>query len=260
MNMREKKIWKRLAGLAAALCLMMLLSGMTVLAADKVENLALGQVYTNTDQDGSITHCYRFTVKNPGTLTVSATAIAGGNYYLGVNVSLCNARGKVLTTEYINAMSSVESMKAAVFGINKGTYQIKIQTPNTFILNTQFKKIVEKSGKTQKKAVSLKKGATRYGVVAIGESAKKTDWYKITLKSPAKIKLEFDSLSNRSLYATLVPSKSAGIRGTYTIYRSGSATIQTTLGKNLPRGTYYLKVYRSVKDSSVNGIYSIKWK
>ncbi len=263
-TMKKKNGFKKLLGMAACVCLMTLLFGMTTFAANKVENLALGQTIANTDEDASITHYYRFSVKKSGYLAVSGVAVSG-SYTLPLQISLCNAKGKVLDTQSVNATSSVASMQELGFGVNKGTYQLKVQTPYKYTLIAAYKKWDEKSGSTQKKAVALKKKSLKKGVVGIGESAKKVDWYKITLKKPATIQLEFETLSNGYLYATFVPSRSTRtkIKGSYTVYswnRKVPFTMSGTVSKKLPVGTYYIKVYRGSSDSRINGVYTLKWK
>lgn len=261
--MKQKSVWKRLLEMAAMVCMLTLMLGITSLAADKVENLALGQAVTNVDEDGSITHCYKFSVKSSGAVTVSAMGV-NGSYYTGLYISLCNAKGKELTKEYVNGASDNTSTQAVTFGVNKGTYQIKIQTPYRFVLQANFTKYQEKSGSSQKKAVAIKKGVVKKGVVGIGEAAKKVDWYKITLKKSAKITLTFDTVANSSIYATIIPSKSTKVKGTYDMWSYNqpvSRVFQLMPGsRKLPAGTYYVKVYRGRKDASVNGIYALKWK
>ena len=260
--MRKNNVFKKLLGMLACVCLMALMLGMTTFAANKVENLALGQTVANTDEDASITHYYKFSVKKAGRISISAAAVSG-NYALPLQISLCNAKGKVLDTKSLNAMSSVQSMVAVEYGVNKGTYQLKVQTPYKYTLIAAYEKWDEKSGSTQKKAVALKKKSLKKGVVGIGESAKKADWYKVVLRKPAKIKLEFSTASSNYFYATIIPSKSTKIRGTYTLYswnRALTGTFGTTTGKKLPAGTYYIKVYRGTRDTKINGIYTLKWK
>ena len=261
--MRERNVLRKLVELMAVVCLMTMLLGMTSLAADKVEGLALGQVVTNTDADNSITHYYKFKVKQSGALVVSAAAV-NGNYTLGLDISLCNANGKVLSTNFVHAGSPYESSRYVMYGLNKGTYKIKVKTPYAYSLQAAFKKYPEKSGKTQSKAVTLKKGRIKKGVVGIGESAKKADWYKIVLKKPAKFSVTFDTETSGTLYATLIPSKSTKVSGTYNMYSYNqpvSRSFKVTPGdRNLPAGTYYLKVYRASRDSKVSGVYALRWK
>lgn len=261
--MKEKCVLKRLLGMAAMVCLMTLMLGMTSLAANKVENIAFGQNVTNVDEDASITHYYKFTVKKPGAVFVGAVGV-NGSYPMGLNISLCNAKGKVLSTNYVNSMSSDENSREVMFAVNKGTYQIKIQTPYKFVITTSYQNWPEKCGNVRTKAVSLKKKVLKKGVVGIGESAKKADWYKITLKKSAKITLEFASQSNNYLYAMVVPSKKTKIGGTGRMYVKNASyrtTFTTTAGKKLPAGTYYIKVWRGDSgNSSTNGIYTLKWK
>lgn len=261
--MKEKNMIRRFLELAAVVCLMALMLGMTSLAADKVEGIAFGQTVTNTDEDASITHYYKFTVKKSGVINISAAGVSG-NYPVGLNISLCNAKGKVLSTDYVNAMSSYTDSQSVTFGVNQGTYRIKVQTPYRFVLAATYKSWPEKNGKTRTKAVSLKKKAVKKGVVGIGESAKKADWYKITLTKPAKIKLEFSVSANNYIYATIMPSKKTKINGSGVLSaRNGTVenVFYSTGNKKLPAGTYYIRVWRgNYANSSTNGIYTLKWK
>lgn len=261
--MERKSMLKRLLGMAAAVCLMALMLGMTSMAANKVETIGMGQEITNFDEDASITHYYKFNVKKPGAVFVSAVGV-NGNYFVGLNISLCNAKGKVLSTNYVNSASSYEDSREVMFAVNKGTYQIKIQTPYRFALTSSFSAWPEKSGKVRTKAVALKKKVQKKGVVGIGESVKKADWYKITLKKPAKITLEFAVQSNNYLYAMIVPSKKTKIGGNGRMYARNAvykSTFTTTTGKKLPAGTYYIKVWRGdYGNAATNGVYSLKWK
>lgn len=261
--MERRNMLRKLWGMAVAICLMALMFGMTALAENKSENIAFGQTVTNTDENSGIVHYYKFTVKNPGAVSISAMGV-NGSYYTGLNITLCTAKGKELSTDYVNAASSYEDLQQVTFGVNKGTYQIKVQTPYKFVLAATYQKWPDTNGKTRTKAVSLKKKVVKKGVVGIGESAKKSDWYKITLTKSAKIKLEFAAQSSAYIYAMVIPSKGTKIGGSSTLYaynRTVSTTLQTTTGKKLPAGTYYIRVWRgSSGKSSTNGIYTLKWK
>ncbi len=261
--MERRGIGKKLAGMAAAVMLMVLMMGMTSLAAAKTEGLGFGQAITNMDEDASIVHYYKFQVKKPGAVSVSAVGVSNG-YYVGLNIALCNAKGKVLEECYVNNMSSYEDSRQVTFGVNKGGYQIRIQTPYRYVLSSAFQSWPEKSGNTRTKAVTLKRKALKKGVVGIGESAKKADWYKIVLKKPAKFSLEFSAYCNRYLYVTVIPSKKAKIGGSGNMYVRNSTMTQnyrTTTGKKLPAGTYYVRVWRGAGgNSATNGIYTLRWK
>ena len=260
--MKKSNVFRKLLGMAAAVCMMALLLGMTTLAADKVETIAFGETKENYDQDAGIVHYYKFQVKQPGLISVTGVAATLAGIPRDLRVSLCDAKGKVLTTDYVNAMNSVVKS----YAVNKGVYQFKVQAAEKFIISTGHKKYIEKSGTTQKKAVSMKKKKAITGVVGIGESAKKTDWYKIVLKKSARITLECDVVSSSNIYIEVIPSKKiTSIRGKHTIAlgnergERGKVTFQTTTGKKLPTGTYYIKVHRNSRNASTNGIYRIKW-
>ncbi|MEY8428331.1 hypothetical protein AALA00_11565 [Lachnospiraceae bacterium 46-15] len=257
--MKKNNVFRKLLGMAAAVCMMALLLGMTTLAADKVETIAIGEEKINLDQDATITHYYKFQLKKPAYIGISGYAQTMAGVNMGMNIALCDAKGKVLATDYVDVVNS----RVAMFGVNKGTYQIRVQNAEAFMIKMAKQDYPEKSGGTQKKAVSVKKKKTVTGVIGLGESGKKADWYKITLNKSAKITLNYEVYSNENIYIELIPSKkTAGIKGKSWVWAKnvrGKVTFQTTTRKNLPKGTYYIKVHRMNKKSSVNGAYKIKY-
>ena len=52
--MKKSNVFRKLLGMAAAVCMLALLLGMTTLAADKVETIAFGETKENYDQDAEI--------------------------------------------------------------------------------------------------------------------------------------------------------------------------------------------------------------
>mgnify|MGYP003279728899 CR=1 FL=1 len=265
--MKEKsRVLSKLMGLAVVACVMAMLFGMTTFAANKYTNMAAKKVYTNFDQDNSITHYYKINVKSSGLLRFSGFgqySTAYDTYSRGLTVKLCNSRGKELDSAYVNADSSYEYSREVSYGVNKGTYMLKVQTSDAFALTYDFKAFKEKSGTSLKKAVSLKKKKIKYGVVGIGESGKKVDYYKITLKKPAKIYLDIQGLSSGSISVKVTPAKGIRLSGSaYTSVYNNSRTmkLQTTSGGKLPKGTYYIRVYRASKNPKVSGVYALKWK
>ncbi len=96
--MKEKsRILSKLMGLAVIACVMAMLFGMTTFAANKYTNMTAKKVYTNFDQDNSITHYYKIKVKSSGLLAFSGYgqySTAYSTYTRGLTVKLCNSRGK----------------------------------------------------------------------------------------------------------------------------------------------------------------------
>lgn len=261
---KKSRILSKLMGLAVIACVMAMLFGMTTFAANKYTNMTAKKVYTNFDQDNSITHYYKINVKSSGLLAFSGYgqySTTYSTYTRGLTVKLCNSRGKELDSTYVNAYSKYS--KTVSYGVNKGTYMLKVQTPDAFALTYDFKAYKEKSGTSLKKAVSLKKKKIKYGVIGIGESGKKVDYYKMTLKKPAKIYLDIQGVSSGSISVKVTPAKGLRLSGSpYTsVYNnSRSMKLQTTSGGKLPKGTYYIRVYRTATSSKVNGVYALKWR
>ncbi len=273
--MKEKRIWKKILGFGAAICMMALMLGMTTLAANKVEGLALGTKVQNTDMDPGITHCYKFKLKKPALVVISGLTFEqyNGNVQSDyLNYSICTAKGKKIYADSVKADSSYEASQVQVFGLNKGTYQIKIKEGRIFQFIVSAKNYPDQSGKSQKKAVKLVQKRAKKGVLGLGESAKKADWFKIVLKKPAKIRLTLEASTTRPIWLDFSAGKDTKLtsiqrkpvtshssNGIITAEYGLRSSLSSTL-KNLPKGTYYVKVYRGSKDSKINGIYEIKWR
>jgi hypothetical protein len=261
MRGKQKRI-PRVFGTIAMIFLMGMLFGTTAMASDRVENISIGRTVINQDKDASIVHYYKFTVKTAGRLTLSGVAEDEKGDSITLTVCICNAKGKVLLTEHINANSPLESLQYLEVGLNKGTYKLKITTPYEYRIVTDFQKWTEKSGANQKKAVFLKKNKMKTGIVGLGESSRKYDWYKITLKKDSTLLLAFSASANSTLRATFIPSKSTGITNKLSLeVQKGTISQRFALkgGSGLPAGTYYVKVERVEKNSAINGVYCIHW-
>ncbi len=71
------------------------------------------------------------------------------------------------------------------------TYYIRVDarfnSKGAYVLNAVNSKISEKSGKTKKKAVTIKKKKTKSGIIESGKNSKQADWYKFKLTSKKKV-------------------------------------------------------------------------
>lgn len=267
--MKEKHIWKKILGFGAVICMMALMLGMTTFAEDKVEGLALGTKVQNTDMDPGITHYYKFKLKKPALVVLSGLSFEQYNenvYTDYLDYSICNAKGKEIYADSVKADSSYETSQAQVFGLNKGTYKIKIKEGKAFQFIVSAKNYPDQSGKSQKKAVKLVQKKAKKGVLGLGESGKKVDWFKIVLKKPAKIRLTLEASTIRPIWIDFISGKDAkqkvtsySMNGVITAEYGLRNSLSSKL-KKLPKGTYYVKVYRGSNDPKINGIYEIKWK
>ncbi len=145
------------------------------------------------------------------------------------------------------------------YGVAKGkTYYIRVDarfnSKGAYVLNAANSKISEKSGKTKKKAVTIKKKKTKSGIIESGKNSKQADWYKFKLTSKKKVNITVTTGSNESLKIILYKG---GKRIKTVTARGNSTGYIKSIGK-WTKGTYYIKVQRGTSTSS--GYYTIKWK
>ena len=260
--MKQKtRISSKIVGFMAIVSIMALMFGMTTFAATKQENIPAGKAVYNYDRDYSIVHYYKFTVKSPSLIVVSGNEFSSSGTAYSMRIGLCNSSGKELGYDYVDDSSD----DAAGFAVNKGTYMFSVKSSYMYGLVYESETYAEKSGKSASKAVALKKGKTKKGVIGIGESKSKVDYYKITLKKDAKITMQMKiDYSYGGVQFKLSPSKELKkkLSGDYTKYLSAGKSSKFTIKSNkgaLPAGTYYVKISRSSKYSDYNAAYQLKW-
>ncbi len=185
----------------------------------------------------------------------------GGQYYdKGFTVTLCNSSKKALTNDMLISEGSVYSGKT-VFAVKKNTtYYLRI----TGIYDRSAVKYIqtgvsEKSGSSKKKAVTIKQNKTIKGTIAVNDS--KADWYKIKVPKTKKVKIYVNGNATGSLKMQIYKSngKKYGYENTFLSDINQSRTFESVGGNGkMPKGTYYIKIYRANSKSSGN--YSLKWK
>lgn len=194
---------------------------------------------------------FKYKASKTGVVSVAHTSNAYGNIWL------TNSSKKVITEGAISDYGTSD----AYFGVEKGkTYYIKTSAHvYDEIMGITIKEtgVKEKSGKTKKKAVTIKAKKNIKGTISAGK--KQVDWYKFKNKKKKKLTLNVETLGVGKIVFTVYNSKGKKI-GDYTSYggaRKLTITNSTTYGK-ANKGTYYVKVSRY--DANSTGIYSLKWK
>lgn len=229
-----------------------------IYASSNVSAFGIAAVYAN-GADRTITAGKRITVGQKDAQTNYFKFKATQTGYLQVvssdygKVTLCKSNKKALS----NATSTYY---APTYGVKKGTtYYIKLASDYNYDGYYQFqvtnKKITEKSGKKKSKAVTIKKKKTKKGTIIAGSS--QADWYKFKLGGKKKVTLTMKGATNNKLKVVVYNKKGKKVSSAYNYnYYSNKLTLKS-YGK-LPKGTYYIKVYRGTKTSS--GWYSLSWK
>lgn len=167
----------------------------------------------------------------------------------GVKVTLCNSSKKALST-------AAFIRNNPTYGVRKGkTYWIRLtnsysNSDGFYAFQIKSVKIAEKSGKTLKKAVTVKRKKVVKGTIEAGVN--QADWYKFKLTGRKAVTI----------------SLTGGTDGEFkfTVYRGTKRVGSKNAPKNFkgtlksrgkwPKGTYYIKVQRVGKTS---GYYSMKW-
>lgn len=171
------------------------------------------------------------------------------------DIALCNAKKVKLTAdEWIYGRSATSN--AQYYAVKKGTTYYLMMTGfdgKAKIKYTQTK-IIEKSGATKKKAVTVKANKLVKGTILAGE--KKADWYKIKLTKNKKLTFLIDGKAQGSIKFTLY--NKAGKKMTTNTIVSNTSSYDLESYSKYNKGTYYIKIERTNNKS--NGYYTLKWK
>lgn len=181
---------------------------------------------------------FKIKVPSSGCVKVEVKQLDGADDNF-IETELTNSKKKGLSDETDDAVS--------YYGVNKGTYYVKVDTDRTYKIRYTFKSVKNKKNTSKKKAVSLKKKKTVKGLFLIKQN--KSHWYKLTLKKAQTLKLTFNADTDKYGFS-------------YTIRDSEGNPIATNdfsgkkqFKKKLKAGTYYLDIYQIIS----SGSYSVKW-
>ncbi len=180
-----------------------------------------------------------------------------------------------IESEYSSYITLLDSKKKAIssevysyngdkvcFAVSKGTYYIKATSISDIIrLKSTFSAITEKSGSTKAKAVKLTAGKTVSGCLTATNKKGTTDWYKITLTKSQKVEILFTgSVSSGKVKLEFFGGDLSGSvnRYIYDVDSDESFSVETWTSDKLPKGTYYIKVYKDEAISS--GFYKLQLK
>ncbi len=212
------------------------------------ERLVIGQ------KDGGTVNYVKYKATQTGYLKTSTDASSKM-----VKITLCDKSKKSLSGE---SLASEEP----TYGVKKGkTYWIKLKNPwsssagyYTFTLNNG--KVKEsKAGKSQKKAVTIKKNKNIKGWIEAGKKeGKQADWYKFNLTGKKSVKIYMKGGTNDKINVTVYEKIGSRTR------KIGTRTVNNNFNNIIPsrgkwsKGTYWIKISRGTAKSS--GYYTLKWK
>lgn len=209
--------------------------------------------------------------KYDGYLTIQN--VNAGNVPANGYLALYNkTKGIVLSSKsiaysgkYGSSKKTAEYWTKNVFGLKKGeTYFIRVKAFTPVTLKSSFKRVTDKSGALQSKALNIKKNKTKTGLIPAGGTT--PDWYKLTLKKNQKIQLYYNIHTKGSFQLSLysgrrrLGSKVLSTQGAQkmTISRQVTDSKGKKTTKAMNKGTYYIKMEPA--NSLANGYYTLKWK
>lgn len=205
---------------------------------------------------------YKYVPKKNGYISVSQEFIdLEGNGTGYAYISLLNSKKKAITDTVYTSTSN--DTNKAVFSVKKGsTYYVKVEGNSAYRIKSVFTAVSENSGATKAKAKTLKFGKEAKGLILAEDKTSKVDYYKFTLTSAGKPTLVLKGNATGTIYLDIIGNNIYGGTGygkinTYDV--SASSKIELSDGRKLPKGTYYIKIYKDY-DKDACGNYSIKIK
>lgn len=293
--MKRKRIWE---GLVLVL-LCTLAMGMSVFAADttmKNKKWVSGQggVYVDTDNDGQVDNYqsygekyYKIQIPKQGYIVVDVqtSKLPGEEEYYEyiyedlwgdmydeddaiTRVALLDSKKKELV-DGSNSLSDDKRIKFTA-AVKKGTYYLVVTGEQKYKMRYSFTAVtkVSKSGKSLKKAVSLKRGKTIKSLITYDRD----QYFKINLTEESKVTLSFQA-QVRSTYSLLdglamqmfvkkgnsfkeIDEKGKLVPQNWTYWYDQVGKHNETM--TWPAGTYYIRIF--AWKGTGGGYYTMKWK
>jgi len=205
---------------------------------------------------------YKYKASKNGYLTVKEEFIdVDGSGTGNADITLCNNKKKEITENVYTTTS--QKSNQAVFAVKKGkTYYIKVSSSYAYRIKSSFTSVADTSGSKKAKAKTLAFGKAATGLIFAEDKTSAVDYYKFTLTSACKPTFILKGNATGTIYFDVIGTNIYGGSGYAKIndygYK-GSSKIQLSDNRNLPKGTYYIKVYKDY-DKDATGNYSITIK
>ena len=189
-------------------------------------------------------------------------------------ISIHNSSKKRLSDyKYNNYFASYNYMKEQFWALKKGTYYVKVtmdyptvsyndgtnyynNLQNKYYVATALKYITDSAATKKSKATTIKLKASKQGLIKLTDARSSSsgsagDWYKFTLSRTTKVRLYVNGYTTNRTDTTQSLRFSVYGKTTYSKLSSLARGKTTTL----PRGTYYIRLYKTSKTDS--GYYKI---
>lgn len=193
---------------------------------------------------------YKIPVSKTGSLTIETIQ------EYSANITLLDKNKKAISEKcYVPA-----GKNNTCFAVTKGTYYIKVTSTSNYIyVQSTWKAITDSSGGSKAKAKKLVMGKENIGIVTTNDKKGKVDWYKVTITKPQQINVMFTG--NVSSGAIEIKFYGNGLSGSVTdtittVNEDSSFSVHMGNNKDLPQGTYYIKVTK--KTANTSGLYYLR--
>ncbi|MEG0431227.1 MAG: hypothetical protein RR495_06295 [Anaerovoracaceae bacterium] len=166
--------------------------------------------------------------------------------------------------DFVSEPTESEDFRTISYGVKKGsTYWFHVEDIDhksetgkyVYYLGIVEKAIKEKSGKSKKSSVSIKKNSPVYGVIPADEQD--FDFYKFNTTKKTN-SIYFESVTNEFLRVEIYHKYKGGVYKRMLVTQRMSPFVKLKVSGDNGKGTYYVKVFNSNQSSS--GIYQLYWK
>lgn len=270
----KKSLMKKFTAMFGFLAMVFVFTVIPGMKADAA-TLRHGGVGPITATDRGEVH--KLTMRKDGAVSMQVLSAYNGvpnqSYNSACYITVYKGKKQLSRRLYQNLNSPYSQQTVQFFALKKGTYNIKIEmsykevsyydangqyvrVPNQYKVGTVVKYASDQAGYKKSKAATIKLKQAKQGIVGLADSkstykSSKGDWFKFKLKKKTKVKLYIKCLSTNRY------GNRQTLRYTVEGRASYSQLSKFVNGKTatLPKGTYYIKVYKDDKTDS--GYYKI---
>jgi hypothetical protein len=201
---------------------------------------------------------HKLTVKKSGVVVISGNSYQeSGSSLLASSLSLelCDKKKKSLRSATLSSSNSYQE----AFALKKGTYYVAVSCGDRYQLSAKTTTWTDQSGTKKSKAKLIRKKASAKGMIAMTDSRKKTDWFKIKVPKRSKIQLNVAAVctgTSSDIRVEIIPANKH-----YTLLNAsvllGNSGRKMKSRTKLNAGTYYIKVTKV--SQSASGVYTITY-
>ena len=202
---------------------------------------------------------HKIKLKKSGRLVIGGAKLSGTKVTKRpIKVTLMNSKKKVIQPAAGGTKVTMENDGLIFYGVKAGTYYIRVKNTARYMVYAGLEKFADRGGASKKKAYTLKKGKSATGIMAAGESYKKSDWFCIKPDTPS-LYITTANYGNGVYFMELTGPRLEKA----SVYKIKGGTIQKVSMGNLDTsGTYYVRFYR--KDTTANRrgscLYEVVWE